>query len=120
MHHRVSDSWRPLNTAPASVFKWAGVSVVHTLTGTLRTLRDGKFGPVADIVTATGLITCALPTALHNDLARVPAGAEVRIEYLGLATTKDGARRFHQFAVAMRDRAIDGDEDLDEGETTPA
>ena len=66
--------------------------------GLWRGIHEGRFGVLGSVETADDLRTFPLPVALRDRILRVPTGAEVRIRYTGLQTSKAG-RVFKAFEV---------------------
>jgi hypothetical protein len=70
----------------------------ETLEGVWRGLSDGQYGPVGTLETPEGLTRFAVTTALVERLGAVAEGTELKVEYLGLRTSKAG-REYKDFAV---------------------
>jgi hypothetical protein len=89
------------------LLKWSEQAVGFKLEGTILGFRQGKFGPLCDLMTAGGPVTAPCPTALEPDLRRVRVGAPVCIEYRGREINPRTNHTFHAFAVS-----VDREEDL--------
>jgi hypothetical protein len=75
------------------------------LKATYRGMRQGKFGPLADLETSKGSATVPVPTALLPQLSRVRVGAEVSITYNGKVDSPTTGRTYHDFQVDVFDEA---------------
>ena len=90
----------------------------QALEGRYRGVKPGRFGDLGIVETDQGTMTFPIHTALATKLGAVKLGAEVRIEYLGKVTNKDGSREYKDFFVGVA-----SDADLktpeDDGEDVP-
>lgn len=87
------------------LLKWRQVKPGTEIVGTYRGMRQGKFGPLADLETEQGAVTVPVPTALLTDLSRVRKGGEVSITYNGKQENQRTGRTFHSFDVNVFDEA---------------
>ncbi len=99
--------WRRVGQGQFHKWEQAG----EEFEGTWRGAHDGRYGPLGTLETSGGLMTFPLPTALLERIRRVPEGAQVLIQYIGMQTSKAG-RPFKGFEVFIADdRAlVDGQE----------
>jgi hypothetical protein len=86
--------WRRIGEGQFHKWETAG----DELQGMWRGVHEGRFGLLGTVETADDVFTFPLPVALRDRLQRVRPGAEVRIRYTGLQTSKAG-RVFKGFEV---------------------
>lgn len=87
------------------ILKWRDVRPGTELKAEYLGMRQGKFGPLADLKTSKGQATVPVPTALLGQLSRVRAGAQVAITYNGKVESQKTGRTYHDFQVDVFDEA---------------
>jgi hypothetical protein len=90
-------------TQPRGKFlSWTDQPEGRQLAGRFEGLREGKYGPLADFITAEGTVTTALPTVLKQRLAEIEPGTNLLIEHLGLRQSqKNPTFRYRDFRVEI-------------------
>lgn len=84
---------------------WTTQAEGARLVGRFEGLREGKFGLLADLDTADGLVTVPAPTVLAGHLAQVAPGALITIVHHGLrASSKNPTRQYRDFTVEPDDQ----------------
>lgn len=105
MAQRISVRPRPEGGESAPIIKWRDVPAGTEIKATYNGMRQGKFGPLADLAGAKGAVTVPVPTALLTQLSRVRRGAEVFITYNGKKDSQTAGRTYHDFQVDVTNEA---------------
>jgi hypothetical protein len=80
------------------ILKWN--SVGQTVEGVYKGTREGKFGPLAIVLTSGGEVACGTSKLLMDKLKGLVAGDLVKIEYLGKKKGQSGYE-YKDFQVFM-------------------
>jgi len=90
--------WAPRKPGQGGFLKWAECEVGYELEGEWQGQQEGTYGPWGSVERDDGqVVRFSLPAVLKDRLDTLPAGAVVRITYMG----KQGpeTRQFHTFDV---------------------
>jgi hypothetical protein len=98
-HTSPSRPWYPVRASRGPIVTWKTPG--EALEGRWAGFGPGQFErPLGTLTTEAGPVPFAVPVALERDLRRIRVGAEIRIVYRGLESTKNG-RDFKSFDVSV-------------------